>query len=147
MPWIAEEPLSEKERIELIETWHHNWRNGGNSVFGVLFEDQLIGVAEIRRRPAKEGVSLGYWIDADHSRNGFATEACAGLTDAAFRQPEITWVQIVHDKANAASAGVPRNLGFTLVEEAAREALAPAESGIVWRWVVTRTDWRLGRSS
>jgi hypothetical protein len=33
------------------------------------------------------------------------------LTNAAFTVPEITQVEIHHDKANVASAGVPRSLG------------------------------------
>jgi len=46
------------------------------------------------------------------------------LTDAAFQIPGIERVEIHHDKANVASSGVPRKLGFELVEEVPDESRA-----------------------
>jgi RimJ/RimL family protein N-acetyltransferase len=46
----------------------------------------------------------------------------------------ITHVEIHHDRANVASAGVPRKLGFRFVGEYPAAPSAPAEAGIEWRW-------------
>ena len=43
--------------------------------------------------------------------------AAALLTDAAFAMPGIRYVEIHHAKANVASSGVPRRLGFRVVGE------------------------------
>jgi RimJ/RimL family protein N-acetyltransferase len=50
-------------------------------------------------------------------------------------------VEIHHDKANVASAGVPRRLGYTYVSEQPDEPTAPGEIGIDCTWRVTRSDW------
>ena len=64
-----------------------------------------------------------------------------GLTDAAFAHPGIDTVEIHHDEANAASAGVPKKLGFTLARKALREPTAPAETGVEWQWTMGKRDW------
>jgi ribosomal-protein-serine acetyltransferase len=66
------------------------------------------------------------------------------LTDAAFGLPGIGRVEIHHDKANQASAGVPRKLGFTWLGESVDEPEAPAEEGIEWRWRMKKEGWREG---
>ena len=69
-----------------------------------------------------------------------------GLTPEAARA--IDRVEIHHDKANVASAGVPRGLGFELLSEGPDEVSAPGEIGIDCAWVVTRDEWtkRRGRT-
>ena len=64
------------------------------------------------------------------------------LAVAAFTLPGITHVEIHHDKANRASAGVPRKLGFEWLREDRDEPAAPGELGIEWRWRMDRGRWR-----
>jgi RimJ/RimL family protein N-acetyltransferase len=63
------------------------------------------------------------------------------LTEAAFAQPEVLRVEIHHDKANIASAGVPRKLGFRLVREVGDEITAPSELGVSCEWQMTQEEW------
>jgi RimJ/RimL family protein N-acetyltransferase len=63
------------------------------------------------------------------------------LIDAAFSVPGIDRVEIHHDKANQASAGVPRKLGFRWLGEESDEPEAPAEVGIECRWRMDRDAW------
>lgn len=147
MPWIADEPLPVDQRISMIEGWNAGWRQGGDSVLGILSDDEIVGGIGLHRRVAPGGVEIGYWIHVDHVRQGLATEAVTSATDALFEVPDVERVEICHDKANTAGSGVPRRLGFTLMEEASTTIHAPGQVGIEWRWVVTRTDWRLGRPS
>jgi RimJ/RimL family protein N-acetyltransferase len=49
--------------------------------------------------------------------------------------------EIHHDKANVASAGVPRKLGFALLAEVPDEIRAPGEIGIECRWRMERDQW------
>ena len=59
-----------------------------------------------------DAVEAGYWLRADATGNGFATEATAALIELAFAHVGARCVVICHDPANAPSAGVPRRLGF-----------------------------------
>jgi ribosomal-protein-serine acetyltransferase len=72
-----------------------------------------------------------------------ATEAARLLTDAALALPDISHVEIHHDKANAASAGVPRKLGFDPLGEEPDEPEAPADSGIECRWRMDEGAWAI----
>jgi ribosomal-protein-serine acetyltransferase len=95
----------------------------------------------LHRRVGPRGLEIGYWIHPAFLRRGLATRAARMLTDAAFRVPGVTGVEIHHDKANRASAGVPRKLGFEWLGESRDEPEAPADLGIEWRWRMEKMDW------
>lgn len=59
-----------------------------------------------------DAVETGYWLRADATGHGYATEATAALTELAFTHLGARRVVVCHDPANAASDGVPRRLGF-----------------------------------
>ncbi len=142
MPWIAQEPMSVEERIRLIEDWDLDWAAGGDVVMGVFVADQVAGGAGLHRRLGPDGLEIGYWIHVGFTRRGLATLVSALLTDAAFQLPDIQRVQIRHDKANVASGGVPRKLGFVKLQELRDGVEAPGEVGISCHWQITRDQWR-----
>lgn len=57
-------------------------------------------------------IEVGYWLRADATGYGYATEATECLTELAFTRLGAQRVVICHDPANVASEGVPRRLGF-----------------------------------
>ncbi|MFZ0385392.1 MAG: GNAT family N-acetyltransferase, partial [Solirubrobacteraceae bacterium] len=73
-------------------------------------------------------------------RQGIATTAAGLLTSAAFSDAAITRVEIHHDQANRASAGVPRKLGMRLARRVVGKIQAPRESGISYEWQITRQE-------
>ena len=93
-----------------------------------------------------DALEIGYWIHTAVLRRGLATAVAALLTDAALSVPEITHVQIHHDKANAASAGVPRRLGYRFVGEEPDGVQAPAEAGIDVTWSIEAAEWESARA-
>jgi len=118
-----------------------NRMGGGRRLFLRHFRNgEVVGSSGLHRRGARDSVEIGYWIHVDHLRQGYATEAANALTQAAFATPSIARVEIRHDKANTASAGVPERLGFTFVGETSDEITAPAEVGIEVRWVSYRPN-------
>lgn len=141
MPWIAQEPMSVDQRVQLIEDWNRDWAAGGDVVMGIFLGDQVAGGSGLHRRLGPNGLEIGYWIHIDFTRRGLATLASALLTNAAFELPGIDLVQITHDKANLASGGVPRKLGFRLVDEKPDPVDAPGEVGISCCWQITRDLW------
>ena len=141
MPWMAEEPLSVAQRLTLIDTWERDWAAGGDVVMGVFVGDRVAGGSGLHRRLGPDGLEIGYWIHTAFTRQGLATLVSALLTDTAFGMPDVRRVRITHDKANVASGGVPRRLGYVKVDERQDGVDAPGEVGISCQWEMSRDQW------
>jgi ribosomal-protein-serine acetyltransferase len=126
----------------LIDSWDQEWLAGGDVVMGVFVDGAVAGGCGLHRRIGPGGLEIGYWTARRFLRQGIATNAAGLLTDTAFSDPAITRVEIHHDQANQASAGVPRKLGWRLVREGVDEIQAPGESGISCEWQITRQQWQ-----
>ena len=57
-------------------------------------------------------IELGYLIDQDYRRQGYACEACRAILDFAFNRLELDEVYAVIDEKNEASLRLARKLGF-----------------------------------
>jgi ribosomal-protein-serine acetyltransferase len=141
MPWIAQEPVSDADRVALFEGWERAYRDGGEVVYGVFLDGQPIGGTGLHKRRGPTGLEIGYWIDKDHTNHGIATEVARTLTTAALTVPGITFVEIHHDKANLASRRVPEKLGYTFVGETQDSVTSPGEVGIDCGWRMDAVDW------
>jgi len=141
MAWIAEEPVSLERRRATIAEWERHWAGGGDVVLGVFVDGRVAGGCGLHRRIGAGGLEIGYWIHGAFLRRGLATRTARRLTDAALALPEITRVEIHHDRANRASAGVPRKLGFEWLGEPRDTPEAPADLGIEWRWAMEQEAW------
>jgi ribosomal-protein-serine acetyltransferase len=141
MPWAADEPLAMPDRIVLIEKWQAEHQAGGDTVYGIFLDGVPIGGTGLHRRLGPNVLEIGYWIHHEHVGRGFATEAARALTATAFTITGIDRVEIHHDKANSASGAIPQKLGFTLVGEAPRKPVAPAETDTELQWVITGDEW------
>jgi RimJ/RimL family protein N-acetyltransferase len=108
---------------------------------GLFLEGVVAGGCGLHHRIGLGGLEIGYWTHPAFLRRGIATAAAGLLTEAAFARAEIARVEIHHDKANQASQGIPRKLGFAFVREVPDEVAAPAEVGISCEWQLTRDDW------
>jgi ribosomal-protein-serine acetyltransferase len=141
MAWIADEPLTIEQRRSMLIGFERDWLGGGDMVLGVFLDGRVAGGCGLHRRIAPDGLELGYWVHPHFTRRGLATASARLLTDAALRLSGITHVEIHHDKANLASGGVPRSLGFWLVAEVPRVIEAPADIGIECQWRMDREQW------
>jgi RimJ/RimL family protein N-acetyltransferase len=99
----------------------------------------LAGALELWHQPGGL-MELGYWLHPAHTGRGLVTEAARLLVEQAFTLPGVAAVEIWHDAANTASAGVARRLGFTEVARRtpAREPLSPGEIGVDVVWRISR---------
>lgn len=143
MAWIAHEPMASDARTELVARWDREQRAGGDVVFGIWRDDEVVGSCGLHRRIGPGGLEIGYWVHADHVGRGIATTASHALTDLAFTVDGIEVVEIRHDVTNAASRRVPEKLGFAWVGEVPpnRTEVAPAETGVDGLWRTTRATW------
>lgn len=141
MPWVAAEPVKLEDRVALIEQWQRDWEHGGDLVVGIFEDDQVVGGSGLHGRRGPGVLEIGYWVHVGHVRSGIATEAAEALTTAAFSVDGIDRVEIHHDKANVASAGVPTRLGYAFAGESQDSITSPGEVGIDCRWTMSREDW------
>ena len=64
--------------------------------------------------PQADRAEIGYWLCADMSGLGLATEAARAMLDVARSLPRVRQAMIRCDQLNAPSGAVPRRLGFAL---------------------------------
>jgi len=147
MPWVADEPLSNEERSQLLDRWQQEWRDGGDVTLAIVLGDEVVGSTGLHRRRGPHRLEVGYWVDKDHLGIGSATEAAAMLTTAALTLSDISAVEIHHDKANDRSGMVPRRFGYEFLGEFPDRRAAPGEVGIDCAWQVDRDTWRRRQST
>ncbi|HLY48612.1 MAG TPA: GNAT family protein [Solirubrobacteraceae bacterium] len=148
MDWVAQEPLSVEQRRAMLRRWEEDWRAGGDIIYGTMIDEaRVAGGCGLHHRRGPGVLEIGYWTHPAHLRRGIATAAALLLTDAAFALPDIEFVEIHQDRANTASRGVPRRLGYELVEERPDARAAPAEVGIDCTWRIDREGWAAAAES
>jgi RimJ/RimL family protein N-acetyltransferase len=85
-------------------------------------EHEIVGEASLFPRDSKQRVpysesdrvEIGYWVRADRTGQGIATESTQRLIDLVSGVPRFTRIEIRCDACNAPSAAIPRRLGFQL---------------------------------
>jgi RimJ/RimL family protein N-acetyltransferase len=138
MSWAQEMPTVDQLRQVLVqgqmsfdanEAWDYALFETGAAA------EQLVGGAGLHPSDRPERFEIGYWVRTDRTGRGLATAAATALVDAAFTYlDEVTRVAIRMDRANRASAAIPRKLGFALDHEEDRDVVAKGHTGrgLVW---------------
>lgn len=144
MPWAVAEPSPLDAIVERLKKFAADFADGVDWAYGIFTRsgDAVLGGTGAHSRIAADGLEIGYWIDAAHTRKGYATEAAAAITRVIFTQPRIQRVQIRCDPNNVASAGVPRRLGYRHLETLIGDGMTPAgvpRDTMVWE--LTRTEF------
>lgn len=126
MPWAMDEPAPLEVIVRRIEKFTADFDAGTDGIYGIFAraDETVLGGTGLHGR-VEAGLEIGYWIHHAHCRRGYATEAAAGLTAAAFALPGVEQVQIRCDPANSISAAVPRRLGFRHVETLVADTVTP----------------------
>jgi ribosomal-protein-alanine N-acetyltransferase len=149
VPRLGEDPSSLTEISKAILRQRREWSKG--EAF-VLFIVDPVGDEAIIGRIALTGVMrgaflsahLGYWIDQEHQRKGYMTEAVREVTRFAFDVLGLHRVQAAVMPHNTASLRVLEKLGFR------KEGESPRYLQIAGRWAdhvvfaVTAEEWPRG---
>jgi RimJ/RimL family protein N-acetyltransferase len=96
-------------------------------------EQELLGEVGLYPRSATARVAytdadraeIGYWLRADMTGQGLATEAARAMLSVAATLERLAHVEIRCDARNAPSAAVPRRLGFVLATTIIQPVVAP----------------------
>ncbi|WP_327069757.1 GNAT family N-acetyltransferase [Kitasatospora sp. NBC_01250] len=140
MPWATVAPsLSRTE--EMTRRGWQLWEDGSDFLYVLEHSERpgsVLGMFGLHRRVGPGAIEIGYWIDQEHTGRSLATNGAAALTGAALGLPDIERVEIHCDEANAASATVPRKLGYRLERIDQTPTTAPAETGRKLIWIQQR---------
>lgn len=79
-------------------------------------------------------VELGYWLRADATGQGYATEAAQAAVTMLADTARFAHLEIRCDPRNALSAAVPMRLGFVLTATAPRDADGPETPAMQQIW-------------
>ena len=129
MPWAHNEPTSIEARIKRLRHNRALFDLDKDYCYGVFNKDEtaVLGGSGLHTRVGDNAREIGYWIHADHINQGLATEVSAALTRVAFEIDGLDRVEIHCSPQNAASASIPRKLGF--VHEATLRRAGPIKDG------------------
>jgi RimJ/RimL family protein N-acetyltransferase len=135
--WARHEPTPLQGVAARLARNAAGFNAGDDWVYGVLDpagSRVLGGCGCERAEPAlaalvgPDAVEAGYWLRADATGRGYATEATAALVRAVFDHLGARCVAICHDPANATSGAVPRRLGFRCVGTVSAQELPGREA-------------------
>lgn len=132
-PVVACEPLPALEAR--LARWAADFDAGREWLYGVFppEEHEVVGgVGLYPRGPAgrvpfdaADHVELGYWLRADATGRGWATEAVQAALTVACALPGMSRVAIRCDARNVRSAAIPARLGFRHAGDLQAPSLAP----------------------
>jgi RimJ/RimL family protein N-acetyltransferase len=143
-PWMAwaQQPTTTEVQHGFVVRLQDLWERRSDFGYVVMLPDgALIGGMGLHTRQGPGTLEIGYWIAEEHTGRGYCTAGARALTDTAFALPGVERLEIRCDRANLASASVPRKLGYRLVDEIERPATAPADTGWGLIWSIGRKDW------
>jgi RimJ/RimL family protein N-acetyltransferase len=116
MAWVHAEPEELEAKVQRLRGFRAKFDMDADYVYGIFSPDEreVIGGTGLHPRIGEGALEIGYWISIAHVGRGYATEASAALTRAAFEFHDVERMEIRCDPANERSASVPRKLGYTL---------------------------------
>jgi RimJ/RimL family protein N-acetyltransferase len=136
-PWMAwaREPVTEAAEEKVLVEAEAHFEEGSEFAYVMLDQEaNVVGTCGLHRRGPADTLEIGYWVHADHVNRGIATAAAGALTDVALAMEGIAHVEIHCDARNAASAAVPRKLGYELVSVVDDPERGEGFQEMVWRF-------------
>jgi RimJ/RimL family protein N-acetyltransferase len=147
MPWAAY--AGRAASLRFLTGSEAGWRRGERFEYAIRPAEgrAIMGSAGLIDRVGPGGLEIGYWLGWRWTGRGHATVAAAALCEAALALDRVEHVEIHHDEANTASAGVPARLGFHLLGTFPAPRLAPAEAGREVRWRLEQREFAGGAAA
>lgn len=122
IPWSVAEPAPAPALAARLAGYAADFDGDRRWIYGIFPPEDTVVLGGIGLYPRDVGgrvqwdaatlVEIGYWLSADATGQGFATEATRAVLTAAVALPGITHVEIRCDPRNARSVAIPERLGF-----------------------------------
>lgn len=144
MPWAMQEPSDLSAIERRIEEFRDNFAAGREWLYGIFDHStrEVLGGTGLHPRIEPGGLEIGYWLRADQTGQGFATQAARALVRVGIVELGAEWIEIRCDPRNARSAAVPQRLGFRHTTTLERHTLTPTgEPRDTMVWQLTAADF------
>jgi RimJ/RimL family protein N-acetyltransferase len=131
MPWARFEPEPVEAKVERVRAFRGAFDADEDYIYGIFSRDETryLGGTGFHQRGGAGSLEIGYWVRADATRQGIATESTAVLTRVAIELCDAHRVDLQIDPENTASQGIPHKLGFTQEGTLRRRLEPPAGAG------------------
>jgi len=115
LPWALFPPADAREALATVRRFRGQFDLDADHVFGIFADDDatVIGGSGLHPRIGPGAREIGYWVDAEHARRGYAREATAALVKVGFEVLRQRKIEIRVQPENTASLAIPEQLGFT----------------------------------
>lgn len=144
MPWAMSEPEPLEAKVNRMRKYRGQFDLGIDYVFGIFNKEEntLIGSTGLHTRSGENSREIGYWINAHHLDQGYATEATKALTIVGFEVEELDRIEIHCASNNIRSQNVPKKLGYLHEATLRGRTLDPyGEKRDVMIWTMFREDY------
>ena len=148
MPWAMQEPSELCVVEERIARFQREFLIGEDRTYGIfnLKETEILGGIGVHSGEFPGTLELGYWLRADATGQGLATDAAAALAQAAFAELGAKRIEIRCDPRNVRSARIPERLDFRLAKVLIADTLTPTgEPRDTMVWAMTAEEFAAGR--
>jgi RimJ/RimL family protein N-acetyltransferase len=114
MPWAHAEPTTLEQKVQLLRLFRGRFDLDQDAVYGIFDRDErrAVGGTGLHPRVGEGATEIGYWIRADSTGRGFASESTAALTRVGFEIAGFERIEIRCDPENVRSAAIPSRLGY-----------------------------------
>ncbi len=110
--WAADYKI--EDAFSFFNTVDTDWTNNSQFVYAIYLEDIFIGlISVINVAWQHKRAEIGYWLDTDHTGNGYMTEAVKIIEKELFDNG-FNRIVIHTDVLNVKSAKIPQTLGYKL---------------------------------
>ncbi len=114
--WSGHPVDSEAQALDWIDRWEQKWKErsaAGWAVVRVTAPEDVLGHVALRTLFVGEMAECSYWVMPDHRGAGIAPQATRALADRAFREFDLSRLEVVHSVRNRRSCRVALKAGFT----------------------------------
>ncbi|MES1160227.1 MAG: GNAT family N-acetyltransferase [Bacteroidota bacterium] len=146
MPWAKNPPADQDSATNILRSFQEKFYADEDYFFGIFNkeENELIGSTGLHTRTGEHAREIGYWINAAHVQQGYATEAVSALIKIGFTIENLERIEIRCDPNNLISQKIPRALGFSNIAVRINDRMnAGGQPEDTMIWSLLRKDFLL----
>jgi RimJ/RimL family protein N-acetyltransferase len=127
MSWAIHEPSDLAAIAARLADFRSKFIAGTNWGYGIFdpAETEVLGSAGLHPRIQPGALEIGYWLRADMTGKGLATEAVWALTGVGFNTFHANQIEIHCDPNNIRSLRVPQRLHYLHIETRIQDSVTP----------------------